>query len=99
MGSSSISLSGMSAATTRMRNSAHNVANLQTEGFRNHRTHQVSSHGGGVRASTRVDSEPQPVDYAHEVVEQVRARTDFRANLRTLKTELKMRGDLLDILA
>ena len=76
----SIALSGISAATTRMGNSSHNVANMLTEGFRNHRTRQVSSEGGGVRTSTEVDKESRQVDYAHEVVEQAEENSALQSS-------------------
>jgi len=41
---------------------------------------------------------PDP-DYAREVVEQVQAKTDFKANLAVIKAADEMTGTLLDMLA
>ncbi|MBX3478972.1 MAG: flagellar hook protein FlgE [Caulobacter sp.] len=39
------------------------------------------------------------VDLAKEAVEQITARTDFKANLSVIRTADEMMGELLDILA
>lgn len=41
----------------------------------------------------------QKVDLAHEAVEQISAKTDFKANAAVAKTADEMTGALLDILA
>ncbi|TAF86451.1 MAG: hypothetical protein EAZ54_01605, partial [Curvibacter sp.] len=45
---SSIALSGLNAAQTSLNASAHNVANLATEGFKRQETVQSAQSGGGV---------------------------------------------------
>jgi len=45
---SSIALSGLNAAQTSLNASAHNVANLATEGFKRQETVQTAQSGGGV---------------------------------------------------
>ncbi|MCP4037509.1 MAG: flagellar basal body rod protein [bacterium] len=95
----SIARSGMESAQVRMRNSAHNVANMVTEGFRNHRTVQVSRAGGGSAASTTIDNGPRPVSLVNEIAEQSRASFQFKASARTLETALDMKGTLLDAFA
>ncbi|MDP6980779.1 MAG: flagellar basal body rod protein [Myxococcota bacterium] len=94
-----IARSGLHIAQVRMRNSAHNVANLVTDDFHNHRTVQTSRAGGGSSATTRIDTSPRPVSLAHEVVEQIRAKTQFKASARVIATNLDMKGTLLDTLA
>ncbi len=94
----SIALSGVDAASTRLMNSAHNLANSQTPGFRNHRTDLASRRGGGVEASTRAESAPRPVNTAREAVEQASASYHFKASSRIIETELELRGTLLDVL-
>ncbi|WP_340644045.1 flagellar basal body rod C-terminal domain-containing protein [Phenylobacterium sp.] len=39
------------------------------------------------------------VDYTHEAIEQITAKTEFRANLAVIKTADQMTDSLLDILA
>jgi flagellar hook protein FlgE len=39
------------------------------------------------------------VDLAHEAVEQISAKTDFKANAAVIKTADEMTGALLDIIA
>ncbi len=50
---SSIALSGLNAAQTSLNASAHNVANLATEGFKRQETVQTAQSGGGVTTSVR----------------------------------------------
>jgi flagellar hook protein FlgE len=90
-------LSGIDAAHTRVRNSAHNVANLTTEEFHNLRTRQVEQPGGGVRAETVRDAEPRPVDLARERVDQILARVQAQASQRALETQLELTGSLVDL--
>lgn len=47
-------------------------------------------------AQRMVGSDP---DYGREVVEQVQAKTDFKANLAVIKAADQMTGTLLDMLA
>ena len=51
-----IASSGLHSAQVRMRNSAHNVANLATQDFHNHRTLQTQRAGGGSVATTRMQA-------------------------------------------
>ena len=95
----SIAQSGMQSATVRLRNSAHNVANLATDDFRDLRTVQQTRPGGGSVALTQRDSDPRPVDLVNEVVEQSKASTQFKAAVRVIETDLEMKGTLLDAFA
>jgi len=45
---SSIALSGMNAAQTTLNSSAHNIANMNTSGFRRQEVVQSAQPGGGV---------------------------------------------------
>ena len=95
----SIARSGMQSAQVRLRNSAHNVANVLTPDFKNHRTVQVSQEGGGSRASTIIDREPREVSLASEFVEQSLASFQYKASVRVLQTNLDLKGSLLDAFA
>ncbi len=95
---SSIALSGMNAAQTRMAVAGHNIANVQTPGFRAQQVAQRTQAGGGV--ATAVTRAPQPgVSLANEIVGQMSAGYAFKANLRSIEVERAMLGTLLDVQA
>lgn len=98
-----IGLSGMQAAQTRLNVTAHNVANVQTEGFQRQRVEQTANaETGGVTARvTRPETATgQNVDaLVEDMVEQKMAKNTYLANLQTVKTEQEMMGNLLDIQA
>lgn len=92
---SSIALSGMNAAQTSLNASAHNVANLATEGFKRQEAVQTEQPGGGVTTEVR---QAEVVGNALEtdVVTQLQAKHSFIANLAVFKTSNQMAGALLD---
>lgn len=95
---SSISLSGMRAAQTALDSSAHNVANLNTDGFHRQEVVQSEQAGGGV--STRITkSDTEGSDLATDMVAQLQAKNSFLANLKVFKTSAEMTGTLLDTTA
>lgn len=94
-----IALSGMQSAQTRVAVSAHNVANLLTEGFHPQRAAQTSLASGGSRATVSTAPVAEPVDLDREVVDQIVAKTQYAASARVLGVELDLKGSLLDILA
>jgi flagellar basal body rod protein FlgB len=94
----STALSGMSAASERLRASAHNTANLQTPGFRPEHVEQAELPEGGVITQTLRGQENQ-VSAERELVEQRAATYSYVANLRVLQTQMRAEGALLDIKA
>ncbi len=95
---SAIAFSGMNAATTRLGVAAHNVANVQTAGFRRQQVLQQTQAGGGVTTSvTQLDAAGS--DLAADAVQQMTALYSFKANLRTVQVEHEMLGSLLDVKA
>jgi flagellar hook-associated protein FlgK len=92
---SSIARSGMAAAQTRLHTSAHNIANLQTEGFQRQQVTQTADTGGGVSTTLRRAEQTGPALEA-DVVAQLQAKNEFLANLSVFKTTQKMQGALLD---
>ncbi|MDR7305941.1 flagellar basal body protein [Rhodoferax saidenbachensis] len=92
---SSIALSSMNAAQTKLDTTAHNVANLATEGFKRQETVQTEQSGGGVQASVR-RAENAGNALETDVVSQLQAKHSFMANLAVFKTSNKMTGVLLD---
>lgn len=92
---SSIALSGLNAAQTQLNASAHNVANLATQGFKRQEVVQTAQSGGGV--STRMREASTAGDaLAHDVVTQLQAKNSFIANLAVFKAQDAMAGALLD---
>ncbi len=93
---SSIASSGLRAAQLQLDTSAHNVANMNTEGFRRQTVEQSAvPDQGGVEArvgrAAREGASPEA-----DAVDQMSATYAFSANLQTLKTEDRMLGSLLD---
>jgi flagellar hook protein FlgE len=82
---SSIALSGMNAAQSTLNSSAHNIANLNTSGFRRQEVVQSAPELG---SSLETD-----------VVAQLQAKNSFLANLAVFKTSDKMAGALLNLKA
>lgn len=91
----SIALSGMQAAQVRLQASAHNVANLATEGFRRQEVQQSAQAKGGVSTEV-VRAEVPGSDLVRDVIEQLQARNAFLANLSVFKASDKLTGTLLD---
>lgn len=98
MNVTSIALSGVQAASTRLDAAANNIANSQTPGFRRDQVMQQTQESEGVLT---VVGKAQEVgaDLAADLVEQMQATYAFRANLRTIEAEKHMTGSLLDIQA
>lgn len=91
----SIALSGLQATQLRLSASAHNIANVQTAGFHRQLVVQQADSQGGVRAGLAAS----PVDgeaLAEDLVAQMSAAIEFKANLRVLKTHDRLLGALLD---
>jgi flagellar hook protein FlgE len=95
---SSIALSGMASASTALGSSAHNVANMQTEGFRRQMVGYREVEGGGVSAQIDRAAVPGP-SLERDVVDQIAAKNAFLANLAVFRTSDAMTGEVLDLLA
>lgn len=91
----SIALSGMNAAQTQLNVAAHNVANVNTEGFKRQQVSQTTQTGGGVASSVSSSSTPGPALEA-DLVAQLQAKNAFLANLAVFKTQDKLAGALLN---
>ncbi len=94
-----IALSGMQSAQTRVAVSAHNVANLLTDGFRPQRVMQTSAPSGGSQASVTTAPSPEPVSLEQEIVDQIVSKTQYAASARVLGVVAEMRGSLFDLFA
>ena len=92
---SSIALSGLQAAQTRIGSSAHNIANALTPNFRRQVVAQQSVPAGGV--ATTIQRAPVAGDaLAEDLVALKLAQHMFGANLKVLRTHDRMLGTLLD---
>lgn len=91
----SIAQSGLQAAQTRLGVAAHNIANMQTEGFRRETVSSQAAPQGGVVVN--ISQAAQVVsDVTQDVVDQMSAKQAFMANVQVLKTADQMMGTLLD---
>jgi len=91
-------LSGMNAAMRSINVAAHNIANLQTSGFRRQHVLQQAEAEGGVRAHVK-QAEQTGAVLETDVVNQYAASCSFIANLRVLQTHRVVMGALLDVKA
>ena len=106
-------ISGLQAASLKLRVSANNVANANTDGYQRQQvTTQAGTYGvevkvekvstvepiNSVQASGELRSgAPSNVDVAEELLEIKAAENLFEANLKTLNTNDNMLGRILDI--
>jgi flagellar hook protein FlgE len=94
----SIAVSGVQAASTRLNVAANNIANAQTAGYRREVVHQQSQETAGVVTSVGKADEVG-VDLAAELVEEMSASYQYKANLRSIQTQDQLMGSLLDLKA
>ncbi len=109
----SSSISGMKAAFKMLDVSAHNTANLNTNGFKGQRVNLTENAVGGVSSTVETSTNPGPLylagngtvtegsntDLATEIVNRMLATHYLSANIATLKTIDEMQNTLLDIIA
>jgi len=93
----SSSLAGLEATSQRLGVSAHNLANLTTQGVHPLRSQQMEDARGLPRVRAQRTRQPESVDLARERVDQLRAGTDFLASLRALDMQLELLGSLVDL--
>jgi flagellar basal body rod protein FlgC len=92
---SSIALSGIAAAQTRLNASAHNIANVNTNDFLRQEVTQTEQPGSGVSTSFSQSGNPGSA-FETDMVSQLQAKNAFLANLAVFRTHNKMMGTLLD---
>jgi flagellar hook protein FlgE len=96
---SSIATSGMNAVQLSLQASAHNIANLNTEGFRREEVVQTEAAGGaGVEASLTRAADPGS-SMETDLVGLLQGKNAFLANLAVFRASDRMHGALLDIAA
>jgi flagellar basal body rod protein FlgC len=105
-----VGASGARAAEVSLQAAAHNVANLNTDGFQAGRATLADSPGGGVTASVVPSGEPAPLiargdtfvrasntDLVADTITRAAASAAYRANLRTVSDASDLVGTLLDV--
>ena len=108
-----LSMSGIRAAFGMMDSSAHNTANISTDGFKKLKTRLVEGAGGGVETYVEKSDARGPlylssegrlieasnVDYVEELSTQIIARHLLSFNVKALQTADEMQKTLLDLFA
>ncbi len=109
----SSSISGINAALQMQANSAHNVTNANTDGYKSRVASTEETKTGGVKVTISENKQPGPVydngygktaehsnvDYARERVSQINARSLFAASVASLKTYQEMTETVIDLMA
>lgn len=95
---STTALSGVQAASLRLDTAAHNIANAQTPQFQRQVVQLETQEQAGV-LTTIGKAEEIGAALAADLVEQMDAAAAYRANLRSIQTDQRMTGSLLDIKA
>ncbi len=107
-------ISALQAHVKKLGVTAHNIANVNTEGYKKYRATMEEDALGGVRVNIRRVETPghpyeiwedgQPtiketsnVDLTQEIPNLMIAQRGYEANIKTIQTEEKMLGTLLDI--
>ncbi len=91
-------LSGLNAASLRLDTHANNIANSLTPGYQRQTVVQQALPGGGVAASV-ARAEAPGESLANDLVGQISASYDYKANLKVVKTQDELMGSLLDLKA
>lgn len=94
----SIAASGLHTAQARLNSAAHNIANLETSGFRRQEVRAKEQPGGGVSPVLTRSATPGAA-LETDMVGQLQAKNAFLANLAVFKTSQQMTGALLDTTA
>ena len=107
------SISGIRAATDMLGASAHNIANINTDGYKKQHVNLRGDDGSGVIADITESTETGPlyknargetveasnVNYIEEVVTQIKARHLLSANAAAIKYTNEAQETIMDIIA
>lgn len=89
-----VNANAMQSISTWMNNSAHNVANVNTQDFSASRT-AMSKSGDAITAQTsQLDKQ---TSLAKEMTDQIEIEKTFEANAKAIKSKDEMIGSLLDL--
>ncbi len=105
-----VAASGLRFQADRLQESAHNVANVQTEGFSARTVVGEEQENGGVSGELVETGDPGPIvledgeevilsntELENEAVTQITAKRAYTANLKTLETAQEMDEELMDL--
>jgi len=99
----SSSVSAIKASSLRMDISAHDVANINTPGFSQSRPIQTSQKPGTeISSIQKIESNTQEfsaTELAEETIERIKSEKDLAANASVIKTQDKMLGEVINLLA
>jgi flagellar basal body rod protein FlgG len=105
--------SALQAYDKKLQATAHNIANMNTEGFKKSRVILQEGHPGGVTASIqKIDtpgsplvspensaiSESSNVDLGEEMINLMTSKHAFQADLKIINAEEERIGSLLDVI-
>lgn len=98
-----ISNSGLKAAQTRHNVTSHDVANINTDGFRQRDPLQTESKYGGTQISNLKKSQNKNkmsnTDFAVESKEMIINKNSYTANAKVIKVQNQMIGELIDLIS
>jgi flagellar hook protein FlgE len=99
----SSNVSSIMANQVFMNNSAHNVANVNTDRFVPSNTQLSDAGNGAIKANTSkatdTSSTSSQTDLTKEIPDQISVLNSVKANVSAIKTQDEMFGSLLDIKA
>lgn len=91
--------SALNAYATMLNNTANNVANINTAGYKPLQTNMQETTTGGVTANTSGNAPADSVELTKEVVDMMVAEFGFKANVKMFKTAQETRKSVIDIMA
>lgn len=92
-------LSGMKVAQARLDTSANNIANLSTQNYTRQEVQQSDTVNGGTSVSVTSSSVGAGNNLEADMVEQLKAKNTYLANLSVFKTNNDIMGTLVNIKA
>ena len=91
-----INATAMTAMSNWMNNSAHNVANVNTDNYKATQTTITNQNDAVVAQSSQTNNS---TELATELTDQITIDKSFKANADVIKTQNEMLGSLLDMKA
>jgi flagellar hook protein FlgE len=91
-------LSALNAYATMLNNTANNIANVNTGGYKALETSMKENAGGGVAVSTSRDTNADRVDLSKEAVDLITAENGMKANIAVVRTAREMQKSVIDML-
>lgn len=108
----SISNTALHVASRALQANAHNVANVNTDGFKGQHIVSVENAAGGVHGYLDQSSSPGPsvyesgelrqlsnTDLIRETMDRAVVAATYKANLSVVRTAFQMSGEVLDLIA